>query len=310
VKIEQKELPFPLSKARRQLSALQPGPYSRNTEVEAEVCRVVPELVSVVIEELDDGEACELLEDRVDEAVLDETLLERLEEEELLDDKLLDDKLLDDKLLDDKLLDDKLLERLDEKLDERLLERLLERLDERLLEMELEQLRGQFGVGVIVGMVVDVSIDVEAGYAHEQTEDIWAATEHAGVANDGKPFVVKVVAVVNCEQKEAAARVLAFPLKALSQLIRSVSKDIIERCRTTYLLALQPGGEAVDSPTTLTTLRRTDRNSDIILELRILGEYYGIAKEIEGMDLPSTLYKRYSLPSSLPMLPKRMLTAR
>ena len=295
MKIEQKELPFPLSKARRQLSALQPGPYSRNTEVEAEVCRVVPELVSVVIEELDDGEACELLEDRVDEAVLDETLLERLEEEELLDDKLLDDKLL---------------ERLDEKLDERLLERLLERLDERLLEMELEQLRGQFGVGVIVGMVVDVSIDVEAGYAHEQTEDIWAATEHAGVANDGKPFVVKVVAVVNCEQKEAAARVLAFPLKALSQLIRSVSKDIIERCRTTYLLALQPGGEAVDSPTTLTTLRRTDRNSDIILELRILGEYYGIAKEIEGMDLPSTLYKRYSLPSSLPMLPKRMLTAR
>lgn len=243
----------------------------------------------MVIEELDDGEACELLEDRVDEAVLDETLLERLEEEELLDNKLL--------------------ERLDEKLDERLLERLLERLDERLLEMELEQLRGQFGVGVIVGMVVDVSVDVEAGYAHEQTEDIWAATEHAGVANDGKPFVVKVVAVVNCEQKEAAARVLAFPLKALSQLIRSVSKDIIERCRTTYLLALQPGGEAVDSPTKL-TLRRTDRNSDIILELRILGEYYGIAKEIEGMDLPSTLYKRYSLPSSLPMLPKRILTAR
>ncbi len=56
VKIEQNALPFPLSNARRQLSALQPGPYSRVAEVEADVCRVEPDDVNVIREEVDDGE--------------------------------------------------------------------------------------------------------------------------------------------------------------------------------------------------------------------------------------------------------------
>lgn len=55
---------------------------------------------------------------------------------------------------------------------DRLLERRLERLRERLLEMRLEQLIGHAvlvanRVGVIVGVTKD-----EAGYAHEQTEEI------------------------------------------------------------------------------------------------------------------------------------------
>ena len=69
-------------------------------------------------------------------------------------------------------------ERIDKTLDEELLDedklddRLLERLDERLLVSRLEQLIGQPNVVEIVGMMVDVSVEIEAGYAHEQTEDI------------------------------------------------------------------------------------------------------------------------------------------
>jgi hypothetical protein len=56
VKREQKALPFPPSNARRQLSALQPGPYSRVAEPTVDVCRVVPEEVVLVIEALLDEE--------------------------------------------------------------------------------------------------------------------------------------------------------------------------------------------------------------------------------------------------------------
>jgi hypothetical protein len=45
---EQKALPFPLSNARRQLSAKQPGPNSRVAEVIVNVCKVVPVGVKVV----------------------------------------------------------------------------------------------------------------------------------------------------------------------------------------------------------------------------------------------------------------------
>jgi len=82
------------------------------------------------------------------------------------------DKTLDEELLDEDKLDDRLLERLDERLEERLLDKLLDRLDERLLVSRLEQLIGRPNVGEIVGMMVDASVEIEAGYAHEQTEDI------------------------------------------------------------------------------------------------------------------------------------------
>jgi hypothetical protein len=141
-----------------------------------------------------------LPEDEGDEDVLEERVLDWLMLPERIDEKL------DEELLDEYKLDDRLLERLDDRLDERLLDKLLDRLDERLLEIRLEKLIGQPSVGEIVGMMVDGSVEIEAGYAQEQTDDIWETKEQAGVANDGKPLVVKVVAVVNCEQKEAAAR--------------------------------------------------------------------------------------------------------
>jgi hypothetical protein len=145
---------------------------------------VVPEEVVLVIEALLDEE--ELVWERLDENVLD--------------------------WLEEELLDERLLDRLEDKLEERL----LDMLEDKLLDKRLEQLIGQDGAGAAVGRIVGVI--AEAGYAHEQTEDIWATREHAGVANEGKPLVVKIVAVVNCEQKEAAAWACEFPLNALSQL--------------------------------------------------------------------------------------------
>jgi hypothetical protein len=176
--------------------------------------------------------------------------------------------------LDERLLD-RLEDRLDERLEERLLDRLEDRLEDKLLDMILEQLVGQGDAGVAVGRAVGVTVDVakeEAGYAHEQTENIWATREHAGVANDGKPLVVKVVAVVNCEQKEAARRVWEFPLKALSQLGMTLVNCIRENCcRETYLFASQPGGEAAARPARLRTPNRRDSDDNMTLNLKYFG---------------------------------------
>jgi len=57
VKREQKASPFPLSNARRQLSAWQPGPYSFwIEELIAHVCKVVVKDGTTVIDDLFDGE--------------------------------------------------------------------------------------------------------------------------------------------------------------------------------------------------------------------------------------------------------------
>jgi len=155
VKIEQKASPFPLSNARRQLSAAQPGPYALGIEELTVAVLRVDEFFDEVVWEL-----------------LEEWLVEELDDEELLDEfvKMEDvlDKILDERLDEELLLEERLLDRLEDKLDERLLDRLLE----RLLEMRLEQLIGHAvvianGAGVIFGVTKD-----EVGYAHEQTEEI------------------------------------------------------------------------------------------------------------------------------------------
>jgi hypothetical protein len=68
--------------------------------------------------------------------------------------------------LEEELLDERLLDRLEDKLEERL----LDMLEDKLLDKRLEQLIGQDGAGAAVGRIVGVI--AEAGYAHEQTEDI------------------------------------------------------------------------------------------------------------------------------------------
>lgn len=76
---------------------------------------------------------------------------------------------------DEDLLEERLLDKLLERLEERLLDKLDDRLRDRLLEMRLVQLIGHndvaTGIGVTICVIVDVVKD-EAGYAHEQTEDI------------------------------------------------------------------------------------------------------------------------------------------
>lgn len=57
VKMEQNALPLPRSNARRQLSALQPGPNSAVAEVMVDVCRVViMDVLAVTDGVIDDAE--------------------------------------------------------------------------------------------------------------------------------------------------------------------------------------------------------------------------------------------------------------